>query len=83
MGSASDAPFDVFPRISARGIAGIAFRVFGEKLVMPRWRFDRVGLASDLIPQLLDEEKFFGRGEPFDLGGKDSVHVADCGEGKE
>ena len=48
--SADNPSFDVFPRVAARGIGGVALCVLGKNGVVPgRW-LDRVGLARDLIP---------------------------------
>jgi len=58
---ADDPSFGVFPRVAARGIGGVALCVLGKNGVMPgRW-LDGIGLARDLIPELLHEEKFLGR----------------------
>ena len=58
---AGDASFDVFPRVSTRGIGGVVLGILGEHLIVPCRGFHGVLFLADLIPQLLDEEEFFGR----------------------
>lgn len=73
-GLSDDALLHGRPRIATRGIGRVFSRIFGKHLVMPREGLDRVGFLGYVVPQLLDEQEFLGRGELFKFGGESSIH---------